>query len=157
MKTSVALLSLVLLVSCQKKSDKNYEKLNKMKWLQGHWEQKLEEGLLVENWKIENDSTFSGETYFMTTKDTVHFEYIKLTQKEDELVYIATVMGQNNDQPVEFKLTSDNDKVFDFENPAHDYPQKITYKKVSATQLTATISGKQQGKSSQESFTMSKK
>lgn len=157
MKTSIALLSLVLLVSCQKKSDKNYEKLNKMKWIQGHWEQKLPQGLLVENWKIENDSTYNGETYFITPKDTVHYETIELVQKEDELLYRAIVTGQNNDQPVEFKLTSENDKVFDFENPTHDYPQKITYKKLDATQLTATISGRQQGKSSQESYTMTKK
>ncbi|MFM2213669.1 MAG: hypothetical protein RL427_932 [Bacteroidota bacterium] len=157
MKTSIAVLSLFLLVSCQKKSDTNYEKLNKMSWLKGRWEQKLPEGLLVENWKSENDSTFSGETYFIISKDTLHYEDLKLVQKEDKLIYVATVKGQNNDQPVEFKLTSDNDKTFDFENPTHDYPQKITYTQVNASQIKATISGKQQGKSSQESFIMSRK
>lgn len=157
MKTSIAIISVVLLFSCQKKTDKNYEKLNKMNWLQGQWEQKLPEGVLVENWKIENDSTYSGQTFFITSKDTVHYESIKLIQNGEELTYIATVTGQNNDQPVAFKLTSESDKIFDFENPTHDYPQKISYKKVSATQLSATISGKQQGKSSQESYTMTKK
>jgi len=157
MKTTSAIISLVLLISCQKKSDRNYEKLNKLNWLQGHWEQKLPEGLLVENWKKENDSTLSGETYFINTKDTMHYESIKLTQNEEELNYSATVTGQNNDQPIDFKLTSDNDRTFDFENPTHDYPQKISYKKISDTQLSATISGKQQGKNSQESYTMTKK
>ena len=105
----------------------------------------------------ENDSTFNGNSYFINTKDTVHFESIKLTQKTEELIYVATVVGQNDDKAVDFKLTSDADNTFTFENPTHDYPQKITYKKVNETNLVATISGKQQGKESQESYPMSKK
>jgi len=157
MKTSIAIISMVLLVSCQKKSDKNYEKLDQMNWLQGHWEQKRPDGVIVENWKVENDSTYSGEAYFINLKDTLHREAMKITQKEDDLLYSATVLGQNNDQPVEFKLNSDNIKTFDFENPTHDYPQKISYAKINATQIKATISGVQQGKSSQESYVMNKK
>ncbi|TBX70056.1 hypothetical protein EZL74_04745 [Flavobacterium silvisoli] len=147
----------LLLVSCQKKSEKNFDKLEKMNWLVGQWENKMPEGLLVENWKKENDSTFSGSSYFINAKDTVHFESIRLTQKEEDLIYTATVTGQNDDQPVDFKLTSDNANSFTFENPAHDYPQKITYKKVDQNNLTATISGKQQGKESQESYPMKRK
>jgi hypothetical protein len=157
MKTIISLLSLLLVVSCQKKSSKAFDQLEKMNWLQGHWEQKLPEGLVVENWKKENDSTFSGETYFINTKDTVHFETIKMTQKEEELTYSSTVVGQNNDLPVDFKLTSANENTFVFENPTNDYPQKISYKKLNVSQLVATISGKQQGKVSQESYAMSKK
>lgn len=106
---------------------------------------------------MQNDSTFSGDSYFINTKDTVHFESIQLVQKAEELTYIATVVGQNNEQPVAFKLTSDTDDTFTFENPAHDYPQKISYKKVSGTSLIASISGKQQGKQSTESYAMNKK
>jgi len=157
MKTIISLLSLLLVVSCQKKSSKAFDQLDQMNWLQGHWEQKLPDGLLVENWKKENDSTYSGESYFINNKDTLHSESIKLIQKEEELSYTATVIGQNNDLPVAFKLTSAAENTFVFENPTHDYPQKITYKKVNAAQLTATISGKQQGKNSQESYAMTKK
>ena len=42
------------------------------------------------------------------------------------------------------------------ENPDHDYPQKITYKKVNDTNIMATISGRQQGKPTSESFKMTK-
>jgi hypothetical protein len=157
MKTLISLLSLLLVVSCQKKSAKTFDQLEKMNWLQGHWEQKLPKGLVIENWKKENDSTFSGETYFINTKDTVHFETIKLTQVKEELTYSSTIVGQNNDLPVDFKLTLAKENTFVFENPTNDYPQKISYKKLNVSQLVATISGKQQGKVSQESYTMSKK
>ncbi|MCF6128753.1 DUF6265 family protein [Flavobacterium sp. AS60] len=157
MKTTLGILSIMLLVSCQNKSEKKFDKLEKMNWLVGNWEQKLPDGTLKETWTKQNDSTFSGDSYFINTKDTVHFESIKLTQKDDELTYIATVIGQNNDEPVSFKLTSDADNTFAFENPTHDYPQKITYKKVNETSLIATISGKQQGKPTSESYPMTKK
>lgn len=154
----ITLLALVCLAACKNNSSQNkFDKLEKMNWLVGNWEQKLPDGTLKETWTKENDSTFSANSYFINTKDTVHFESIKLTQSADELTYIATVVGQNNDEAVDFKLTSDTENTFTFENPAHDYPQKITYKKVNETSLIATISGKQQGKPAQESYPMTKK
>ena len=157
MKKLVYILSIILLVSCKNNtSDKKFDKLEKMNWLIGDWEQKLPDGTLKETWSKQNDSTYSGNSYFIT-KDTVHFESIQLVQKAEELTYIATVVGQNNDEPVAFKLTSDTNNTFTFENPAHDYPQKISYKKVSDTSLIASISGKQQGKVSSESYPMVKK
>ena len=166
MKTFASLLLITLLicfassltlVSCQNQSEKKFDKLEKMEWLVGNWEQKLPDGTLKETWTKQNDSTFSGDSYFINTKDTVHFESIMLTQKGGNLTYSATVIGQNDEQAIDFKLTSETGNTFTFENPAHDYPQKITYKKVSSDRLIAIISGKQQGKQTQESYPMAKK
>jgi hypothetical protein len=157
MKITICILCCIVLVSCQRKTEKKFDKLEKMNWLLGHWEQQLPDGLLIEDWKKVNDSTYSGNSYFITPKDTVHFENIKLVQKEDQLTYSATVKGQNNDEPIDFKQTIDSGNIVTFENPSHDYPQNITYKKVNETHLIATISGKQQGKVSQESYPMTKK
>jgi Domain of unknown function (DUF6265) len=157
MKLSIGMLAIILLVSCQKKSDKNFEQLEKMNWLIGNWENKMPEGLLRETWKKENDSVFTGNSFFITEKDTVHFESIKMYQKGDSILYSATVVGQNNDEPVEFNQTTATETEFIFENPKHDYPQKIVYKKVNDTNLVATISGIQQGKKSSESYPMQKK
>ena len=157
MKTIYGIVVFALIVSCQKKSEKKFDKLDKMQWLVGSWEQKLPEGTLIENWEKENDSTFIGGSYFVKGKDTIHSENVVLTQKNEDLFYIPTVIGQNNDEPVTFKLTSDIENTFVFENPTHDYPQKITYKKVNDTNLLASISGKQQGKESKESYPMKKK
>ena len=157
MKRIIYILCIISLVSCQNKSDKKFDKLEKMNWLVGSWEQKLPDGTLVESWTKENDSTFSGKSYFVKDKDTIHAESVVLTQKKEELFYIPTVTGQNNDEPVTFKLTSDIENIFTFENPAHDYPQKITYKKVNDSNMLASISGKQQGKETSESYPMKRK
>lgn len=149
--------AVLLLIGCQGKSGAKFEKLKKMEWLVGSWEQKLPEGSLIETWTKDNDSTYSGKSYFIREKDTLHSESIVLTQKNEDLLYIPTVKGQNNDEPVTFTMTSDAENAFTFENPAHDYPQKITYKKVNETNLLATISGKQDGKESKESYPMVKK
>jgi hypothetical protein len=154
---AIGMITAVFLISCQGKKERKFDKLEKMNWLVGNWENKMPEGTLTESWKKDNDSIFSGDSYFITPKDTVHFESIELTQKGEELIYIATVIGQNNDAPVDFKLMSDTENTFSFENLAHDYPQKITYKKVDGNNLVATISGKQQGKESQESYPMHRK
>lgn len=157
-KPFLLIASLTLLVSCQNKSDKKFEKLEKMNWLIGQWENTTPEGYLTETWIKTNDSTFSGQTYFIINKkDTVHNESIVLTQVNDDLVYRPTVKGQNNDEAVDFKLTSEAENIFAFENPKHDYPQKIVYKKINEKSLVATISGKQQGKPSTESYPMQKK
>ena len=81
----------------------------------------------LETWKKVNDSTFKAESYFIKEKDTLHFETIILQQKGEKLTYNATVKGQNNDKAVAFNLTSATEKKLVFENPKHDYPQKITY------------------------------
>jgi hypothetical protein len=150
--------NMLMFISCQNKSEKKFDKLEKMNWLLGNWKNEMAEGVLTETWNKENDSTFSGTTYFIINKkDTIHSEVIILTQINDELVYRPTVKGQNNDEPVDFKLSSESENSFSFENPKHDYPQKIVYKKVNETSLVTTISGIQQGKQSSESYPMKKK
>ena len=149
--------SILVFISCQNKSEKKFDKLEKMNWLLGNWENEMPEGVLTETWTKENDSTFSGTTYFIINKeDTVHSEAIILKQLNDELFYRPTVKGQNNDEPVDFKLSSESENSFSFENPKHDYPQKIVYKKVNETNMVASISGMQQGKQSSESYPMKK-
>jgi hypothetical protein len=154
---SLLFLAFICLVSCQNKSENKFDKIEKMNWLIGSWEQKLPEGIITEIWKKENDSTYSGKSFFVIKQDTIHSETIVLSQQKDKLIYSPTVKGQNNDEPVAFTMSNDAENIYTFENSAHDYPQKISYKKISDTSLIATISGKQQGKPSEESFSMTKK
>jgi hypothetical protein len=158
MKNVIVIVVCVLFLSCQPSSDKKFEQLEKMNWLVGQWENKMPEGILTETWTKTNDSTFSGTSYFIINKnDTVHSETILLIQLKNELIYSPTVKGQNDDKSVDFILTSDVENSFVFENPKHDYPKKIVYKKVAENSLVATISGIQQGKQTTESYPMKKK
>ncbi|WP_163397702.1 DUF6265 family protein [Flavobacterium fluviatile] len=153
----ITLLTLVIaVVSCQKKETVE-DKIKKADWLIGNWENTSPDGVLTENWQKVNDSTFKAASYFIKAKDTIHFESIVLAQKGEALTYIATVKGQNDGKPVAFPSTSETEKQLVFENPQHDYPQKITYTKGGNNTLTAEISGKLNGKVSSEKFVMTKK
>ncbi|KLT70204.1 MULTISPECIES: DUF6265 family protein [unclassified Flavobacterium] len=154
----ITLLALVLAsVSCQKKATVEKDKIKVADWLIGNWENKNPDGVLTENWQKLNDSTFSAASYFIKGKDTIHFESIVLAQLGETLTYKATVKGQNDGKAVSFPSTISNEKQLVFENPKHDYPQKITYTKGANNTMTAEISGKLQGKLTTERFIMTKK
>lgn len=154
----ITLIALIItFVSCQKKESVEKDKIKIADWLIGNWENASPEGVLTENWQKLNDSTFSAASYFIKGKDTIHFESIILAQLGETLTYKATVKGQNDDKPVSFPSIAESDKQLVFENPKHDYPQKITYTKGANNTLTAEISGNLNGKPTSEKFVMTKK
>lgn len=157
MKKSIALVVLLIAFSACKNKTERVNKLMVADWLIGKWENNSEQGNLSESWEKQNDSVYLGHSYFIKGKDTLHFESIELKQKGENVLYIPVVRGQNEGKPVEFKLTLSTTKQMTFENPKHDYPQKIVYNQINSDSLVATISGIQQGKQSIESYPMKKK
>lgn len=154
-KTTLILL-LLAIVSCKDKEATEKDQIKSANWLLGSWTSKINGGILLENWKQLNDSTFHGQSFFIKGNDTLHFESIVLQQKGEDLFYNANVKGQNENKAVPFKLTSKTEKQLVFENPKHDYPQKITYNLINKDSLVASISGVQLGKPSAEKFGMKK-
>ena len=156
MKKVILLLIVTTAIIACKKSEKQ-NKLQIADWLIGTWENKSDEGNMIETWTKTNDSLYVGASYFIREKDTLHSESIKLTRNADAVLYVSTVKGQNNNQPVTFQLTKQTPKQLVFENPKHDFPKKIVYQQITADSLVAAISGMQQGKTSSESYAMNKK
>ena len=150
------ILLLLTILSCKNSEANEKDKIKSVNWLLGKWETKTADGTLSESWKQLNDSTFQGESFFIKNKDTLHFETITLQQKGEELFYNATIKGQNENKAVTFKMTIGTEKQLVFENPKHDYPQKITYNQIKKDSLVASISGVQLGKPSSEKFGMKK-
>lgn len=143
-----------------KKSDDfksiKYINLDKAKWLLGRWQNPSSDGLMQEIWIKQNDSTFIGASFFIVENDTVSSENISLEERCKELFYIPTVKNQNDGKPIIFTLISLNDNQLVFENPSHDFPQKITYTQVTIDSLVATISGIVKGNEKTQSFPMAR-
>lgn len=160
---TTAFLMLLVSASCNKYDAngniiKSYDELQKAKWLLGEWEKSDSLGTLQETWISKDDSTFVGQSYYIQNKkDTLHDEQIELVQDGEHLIYKARVIGENNNTPIPFQMTKDEDSLLVFENPKHDYPQKIQYKLLKNGSLIATVSGKQNGKSSSENYPMIRK
>lgn len=159
----LVIITSIITSSCNKydangNSIKSYDELQKAKWLLGEWEKSDSLGILKETWISKDDSTFVGQSYyFQNKKDTFHDEQIELVQDGEHLIYKTTVKGENNDAPIPFQMTKDEDSLLVFENPKHDYPQKIQYKLLKDGSLIATVSGKQNGKNSSQNYPMTRK
>lgn len=129
--------------------------LDDASWLIGTWVNTTPRGKMVEEWKKESDSSFVGKSYFIKT-DTMPAEALKLVQRGKDLFYIPTVNNQNGGLPVTFKHTIASKTQMVFENPAHDFPQKISYKLINKDSLVAEISGMRNGQLKTIKFPMKK-
>lgn len=166
MKRNITLLAIaILLFSCRENREqvteahdaKTYMQLEKANWFLGEWANSSPEGELTERWRKVNDSIYHGESYFViAAKDTVFAETVSLEEANGKLAYVVTVPNQNDAKPVRFEMTSVNDSVVIFENPEHDFPNKIIYNKIGNDSLVAEISGMKDGKPSSEKFAMKK-
>ncbi|MBX2907792.1 MAG: hypothetical protein KF744_17230 [Taibaiella sp.] len=127
--------------------------LSDFSWLQGRWEMPMPEGILFEEWVPDGD-TLKGAGGLIRGMDTSVSETIVLTANDTGIFYIPTVKNQNGGAPIAFRLTSIASDSFVFENPAHDFPQAICYKKQGDTAMVARIWGTIKGKTESEQFAM---
>lgn len=130
--------------------------LEQANWFLGSWQNKSNRGDFYENWSRINDSLYQAESFVLVKKDTVFYEQVRLMQKNDSLYMIVSVRNQNKEKPVSFYLTQNLKNKLTFENPKHDFPTKIIYKKVANDSMVASIEGLQNGKRVEEYFPMKK-
>ncbi|MFL5751792.1 MAG: DUF6265 family protein [Bacteroidia bacterium] len=161
MKKILILLGVLVFSSCattvteeKAKTEAKQPEIQKLSWLLGNWENLSPEGNSYERWKKISDTQYGGIGFVMVNTDTVFFERLQIEERSDGLYYIPIVKDQNNSEPVPFKLTASANGVFLFENPGHDFPQKIRYKQVNADSVYAEISGMQNGKERVVKFPM---
>ncbi len=132
-----------------------YEKLKGLNWMIGSWESRNEEGVMTESWSQLNDSVFAGVSHYIEGKDTIFYEQIKLEQRGGDIFYVPVIKDQNDGKPTEFKLTYTEGQKAKFENPAHDFPQIVSYE-LKGDSMFAEISGKLNGEDHSEKFPMVK-
>lgn len=146
MKQIVFYFVLSLLFACQSKVKTRvteackYPELKKAEWLLGSWQKQSAKGILTESWQKLNDSTLVGQSNFVSGNDTISSEIIRLEQRNGKLYYIPTVLGKNEGKAIIFALTSLTDSTVTFENPVHDFPQKIEYWFQKPDSLNAEVS-----------------
>jgi len=112
----------------------------KLEWLKGDWSRtNTKPGRTGgETWIQKSSTEMVGWGFTLKGSDTVATEKFKLVVKDHDIFYVADV--PENKGPVYFKLTLITDDEFACENPDHDFPKKIAYRKL-GDKLVATISG----------------
>lgn len=123
-----------------------------MKWMVGTWKIATPGGTVIETWQLANDSTLVGKSSFVKSKtETIPQETMELAYRGGDWYYIPTVQNQNNAQPVRFKVIFAKGTEFISENPAHDFPQRIAYRRIKQS-LFASIEGKKNGRYGKQNF-----
>ncbi|WP_228400833.1 DUF6265 family protein [Chryseobacterium taichungense] len=128
--------------------------IQKAEWLIGTWENKTQKGSIYETWTKTGNTEFSGKSYSVKDKDTIVFESVRLVKENKKLFYIPTVKNQNDGLPVRFAAKTISENQLVFENPEHDFPQIITYTKITSDSLIAEISGIKNGQKRKQAFPM---
>lgn len=148
-KSSFFLPTLFLLFfSC---NDSQQTNTNQFEWIVGKWQGYTSDSLIIfEDWNKINASTFSGIGGMIAVNDTVFSERISIFEKENNIYYRADIA--ENKLPVDFLYNSSIKDSFIFENPAHDFPQRIVYHFDGKNKLHAYVDGKIKGVYKKEVF-----
>ena len=126
--------------------------LDDINWLLGDWASYDDEKVTTESWKRIGPQTFegSGEIRSRSDAQVLSLESLRLVEMSGVIFYVAKV--SHNEYPVPFKLTSCSKDSVVFENPNHDFPQRLEYRWISLNLLVVEVSGKD-GKGFQIRFT----
>jgi len=115
--------------------------LDDLDWIVGKWKRESRRGEVYESWQRLSDRTVEGDSWIVSSSDgTKHaLESLLLVEMAGEVFYIPKVA--ENEFPVPFRRTSMKPGRVVFENPNHDFPQKIIYLRTGDDELKVTIEG----------------
>jgi len=72
----------------------------------------------------------------------LEYEFVRIYESGDTLVYDAHPSGQ---APAEFRALPPYDSGVTFSNPAHDFPQRVIYRRAGSDSLAARVEGTRNG------------
>lgn len=113
-------------------------RLARLAWLGGCWERRSAQRVTVEMWMPPDGNLMLGASRTVADGITVEYEQLRIHAAGDTVVYTALPSGQRE---ASFRSTQVSDSGFTVENPAHDFPQRIIYRRRGADSLVARIEG----------------
>lgn len=118
--------------------------VQQLSWMAGCWIRRTASGSVVEEQWMTPRAGFAIGMSRTVRGDSmvVEFEQLRLSQKAGHAVYHAEPSGQ---APTDFEAKATSDTMVVFENAAHDFPQRVIYRKRGADSLIARIEGTMNG------------
>lgn len=109
-------------------------------WIAGDWQTAPGGRAQVEeHWTKVAGGTMIGMGRTIARDKTYEFEYLRIEQRADGIYYVAHPKGQC--PGTDFKLTRSSATEAVFENPQHEFPKRIIYKKTDENTLAASVDG----------------
>ncbi len=125
--TAVALIAPKLLAA---------QDISKLSWMRGCWSRRTATSIIEEQWMAPLGGTMLGMGRTTRGAETREWEFLRIATVDQKLAYIALPSGQ---EEAIFPATTVSDTLVVFENPAHDFPKFIRYKRVKADSVVATV------------------
>jgi len=117
--------------------------VSRLAWIGGCWQRTARNGQIIdEQWMAPKAETMLGMSRTVRGDSLIEYEQLRIGERAGKAVYFAAPVRQT---PSEFTAASVNDTLVVFENPQHDFPQRIIYRKRGADSLIARIEGTANG------------
>ena len=120
-----------------------------LSWMAGSWTGESRGIQMEEHWTTPKGNSMVGIHRDTGKGRTLLFEFLRIEQQGDQIVYLSMPNGRSPATPFPLKEVSGTRVVF--ENPSHDFPQRIIYWK-DGNDLRARIEGTQNGKPAGEEW-----
>jgi len=117
-------------------------------WLAGCWDATRNGRHVAEHWMPPEGGTMMGVSRTTAGEKTTEWEFLIIRQGARGLDYVAKPSRQPE---ATFTATSATANEVVFENPAHDFPKRIIYKR-DGDALTASIEGPMNGQNRRIDF-----
>lgn len=95
-------------------------------WIAGHWCVDLGKVTVEELWLPPHGGVVVGLGRTRTPDQTTAFEYFRIVDRDGTQSYIAQPDGQ---PPTVFRRTAGGERWVRFENPDHDFPRRVEYRR----------------------------
>jgi len=113
--------------------------INQLAWLAGHWRMEKGGRVVDEQWMAPAAGVMLGMSRTIARGKVVEHEFIQIREGPGGALYfIALPSGQKE---AAFQVVSLSATEAVFENPQHDFPQRISYRLQSDGSLLAAIEG----------------
>ncbi|HXF48539.1 MAG TPA: DUF6265 family protein [Verrucomicrobiae bacterium] len=140
---ALSLAVLVLFVPFFPRAQDKKTTLADLRWLSGCWDDGDTLGRYEEHWMKPAGTSVLGMSRTVADGETIAYEFLRIQeQKDGAIYYVANPSGQ---KPDSFKLVKSERNMWIFENPQHDFPQKVIYR-LNGDSLIARIEGTADGK-----------
>lgn len=107
-------------------------------WLAGPWVTVRGTRTIEELWNEPRGGMMQAIGRTTQGERLVEFEFLRIVRRNGSLVFIAQPNGA---PPTEFALTAHGPDSVQFENPAHDFPTMVRYRRTGRGALVAVVSG----------------
>lgn len=131
----------LMMVSC---SPAQSGDLNALRFLSGTWSAETNRTVTEEHWSHPGGTTLMGWGRVIANGVTVSHEFTMITAGEDgKFILTAIPSGQRRTEFIGILAT---DSMIVFENKEHDFPRRVSYRRIGTDSLLGRIEGENNGK-----------